>query len=107
LNPAALTRISTFPSVWTEACSTFVNDPRSGHVAAYTQRSAAQRLNFVGNQVHEFHAPGAGHDIGTCLGQSARESAADSRTATYHDRHFAVKIQFPISHGCSRTNLSP
>src|ERR1700680_1406033 len=29
LNPAALTRISTFPSVWTEACSTLANDPRS------------------------------------------------------------------------------
>src|SRR3984893_5187859 len=29
LNPAALTRISTFPSVWTEACSSLVNDPRS------------------------------------------------------------------------------
>jgi len=29
LNPAALTRISTFPNVWTEACSTFSNDPRS------------------------------------------------------------------------------
>src|ERR1700682_2873414 len=29
LNPAALTRISPFRSVWTEACSTLANDPRS------------------------------------------------------------------------------
>src|ERR1700675_476139 len=47
-----------------------------GHVGAYTQRSAPQRLDLVRHSIYQFHAPCAGHDVGSGLGYSAREGAA-------------------------------
>src|SRR5580692_9519016 len=38
------------------------------HVGAYTQRSAPQRLDLVRHSIYQFHAPCAGHDVGSGLG---------------------------------------